>query len=58
MLPAEEGERKRVPSLQHADYGDLMMLLGATVIYGAFDPLGHPMILTVAGLVRARIRPG
>jgi hypothetical protein len=32
------------------NWGALIALVGAMLIYGAFDPLGRPLILTVAGL--------
>jgi hypothetical protein len=32
------------------NWGALIALMGAMLIYGAFDPPGRPLILTVAGL--------
>ena len=32
------------------NWGALITLVGAMLIYGAFDPPGRPLILTVAGL--------
>jgi len=32
------------------NWGALIALVGAMLIYGAYDPPGHPLILTVAGL--------
>lgn len=39
-----------LPEILVRNWGALVFLVGAMLIYGAFDPAGRPLILSVAGL--------
>ena len=40
------------------NWGALIALIGARLIYGAFNPASRPLVLTVAGISKAVLRPG